>query len=140
MIFNFTFHDNGGRVIGLFTCTADWYDEAYSKAEEEAKKQVVSGIQYCNAKGQPKDIYRLPHLIRYIRPQMMMPHGVPNGWELARTDCCVEQFGDCGALLRNKTTGVYVIYDGRSISRINQLFAQWAANTEEKIHNTGAEK
>lgn len=27
----------------------------------------------------------------YMRPKMMMPHGVPNNWELARTDCCVEQ-------------------------------------------------
>ena len=101
MIFNFTFHDNGGRVIDLFTCTADWYDEAYSKAEAEAKKQVVSGIQYCDAKGRPKDIYRFPYLVRYMQPQRMMPHGVPNDWELARTDCCVEQFGDYGALLRN---------------------------------------
>lgn len=132
MIFNFTFHDNGGRVIGLFNCAADWYDEAYSKAEAEAKKQVVSGIQYCDAKGRPKDVYCLPHLVRYMRPQMMMPHGVPNNWELARTDCCVEQFGDLGALLRNKATGEYAIYDGRSIYRINQLFAQWAVNDEKK--------
>ena len=36
MNFNFTFHDNGGRVVKKFCCEADCYDEAYEKANKAA--------------------------------------------------------------------------------------------------------
>lgn len=130
MIFSFSFHDESGRVVQRFFCNACCYDEAYAKADVAASAIHAHGIQYCDAKGNPKDICQLPHLVRFMRPDTMAPFGAPEGWELARTDCCVQQHSDCGVLIQNQKTGVFAIYDSRSIRGVNQKFAQWAANNQ----------
>lgn len=82
MLFNFTYHDIGGRIIGHFSCNDDWYDSAYQKAKRAANSSVHA-IQYCDENSKQKDIYGLPHLISYIRPEQMAPFGVPSGWGIA---------------------------------------------------------
>lgn len=128
MLFNFNFHDDGGQVVNRFFCIADWYDEAYEKAEKAAKEVSAHAIQYCDAKGEPESVYALPHLVRWLRPDQMAPFGIPSGWKAVLTDCCVQQSGNCGVLVQNEDTGLFAIYSQHCLSSVNQKFARWAAN------------
>lgn len=136
MNFNFTFHDNGGRVVKKFCCEADCYDEAYEKANKAACEIPASGIQYCDAKWRPEGIYHLPHIVSYLKPRANMLRSLPTGWQVVNSNFCVERYGDSGVLVKNSENR-YAICDGRKLERVNPKFANWV---EKRFGNTAIKR
>lgn len=62
-------------------------------------------------------------VVQGLSPKLVAPFGVPENWEAANV-CVKNTTNFCGALVRNRVTGLFRILNGRTMASIEQDFAQ----------------
>ena len=72
-------------------------------------------------------------IVKYVTPNVVAPFGPPAGWGMAQI-CLKNAANFCGALIRNRQTGMYMLLNGRTVASIDQKFAQcvWKQHAQEK--------